>query len=86
MDTQDTVMIFTDGLYHGLTLNNGYTFDKTAGMISVRDGSIISALRKDDIESYLSENDITECAYNKELAIYRTKQKEKLHYITLEWR
>lgn len=86
LDTQDTVMIFTDGLYHGLTLNNGYTFDKTAGMISVRDGSIISTLRKDDIESYLSENDITECAYNKELAIYRTKQKEKLHYITLEWR
>ena len=86
LDTQDTVMIFVNGLYYGLTLNNGYTFDKTAGLISVKDGSIISTLRKDDINDYLAKYPAMEYYYAKELAVYRARQAEKLHQITLEWR
>ena len=86
LDTQDTVMIFIDGLYYGLTLNNGYFIDKTAGVISIKDSSVISAMRKDDVETYLLENPVLKFSYDKELEAYRKRQINKLHQITLEWR
>lgn len=86
LDTQDTLMIFIDGLYYGLTQNDGYILDKTANMISIKDGSVISALRKDDIEAYLAMNSSLQISNTKELAAYRVRQTKKLHQITLEWR
>ena len=86
LDTQDTLMIFIDGLYYGLTQNDGYVLDKTANMISVRDGSVISALRRDDIEAYLAMKPSLAIYYTKELAAYRARQARKSHQITIEWR
>lgn len=86
LDTQDTIMIFIDGLYHGLTLNNGYTLDKTANTLSIKDGSVVGALRKDDIEAYLAMKPTLGYVYSKELAAYRARQTKKLHQVTVEWR
>lgn len=86
LDTQDTIMIFIDGLYHGLTLNDGYLLNKIASTISLRDSTVVNALRRDNIEDYLAMNpEIAELRSN-EINAYRLRKANKLHQITLEWR
>lgn len=87
LDTQDTIMIFVDGLYYGSTPNDGYVIDKTKSIISVRDGSIINALIADDVISYMdSISDISDIRLS-EYEVYTRRQNSKVkHQITFEWR
>lgn len=90
VSTQDTILIFIDGLYHGLSLNNGYVLNRSSGVISVRDSSVIEAMRKDGLETYLDSiklsNPSLESKFTEELAAYRARRDKKKHQITLEWR
>lgn len=85
LDTQDTILMFVDGLYHGLTQNDGYVIDKTLGAISIRDATVLNAMLKDDIETYLSLHPEYIGMLPKEIAAYRTRKK-KGHNLTIEWR
>lgn len=86
LDTQDTILMFIDGLYHGLTLNNGYTINKTLSLITIRDSTVLEALRKNDIETYLRIRPELEAVYAKEIAAYRLREAKKSNRIILEWR
>ena len=90
VSTQDTILIFIDGLYYGLTLNDGYELNRSTGLISIRDSSVIEAMRKDDLETYLesikSSNPSLESKFTTELNAYRARRDKKKHQITLEWR
>ena len=86
LDTQDTILMFVDGLYHGLTLNNGYTINKTLSLITIRDSTVLEALRKNDVETYLRMKPELEVVYAKEVAAYRLREAKKNHRIILEWR
>ena len=85
LDTQDTIMMFVDGLYHGLTLNDGYVIDKTLGAISIRDATVINALVKNDIETHLSEHLELIGMLPDEIAAYRARRQTG-HELTIEWR
>lgn len=86
LDTQDTIMIFVDGLYPGLTLNDGYIIDKTKSLISVRDGSVINSLLADDLVSYMDSTEISDIR-KKEYEAYVKRQAVKTkHQVTFTWR
>lgn len=86
LDTQDTIMIFINGLYHGLTANDGYVIDKTAGILSIRDNSVLSAIKKDDLENFIGTNPTVGTLHEEEIKIYREQQEQKLCQVILEWR
>lgn len=85
LDTQDTIMMFIDGIYYGLTQNDGYVIDKTLSMISIRDATVLNAMRKNDIEIWLAQHPELESVYGNELVAYRARHKNG-HELTIEWR
>ena len=86
LSTQDTILIFIDGLYHGLSVNDGYIINRAAGTISIIDSTVIEALRKDDLETYLTTHTKYNTLFATEIAAYRARKANKVHEITLEWR
>ena len=86
LDTQDTIMLFVDGLYHGLTQNDGYVIDKTLGVISIRDATVLNAVRKNDIETWLVQHPELDSVHKEELIAYRARHKNNSHELTIEWR
>lgn len=85
LDTQDTILMFVDGLYHGLTLNDGYVIDKTLGAISIRDATVLNALMRNEIETYLYKHPEFADMLPDEIAAYRARKKTN-HQLTIEWR
>lgn len=85
LDTQDTVMIFVDGMFYGLSQNDGYTISKASNTISVNDNSVISAIREDNLEQYSAIVNISDIR-KEELDAYKLRRANKKHQITLEWR
>ena len=86
LSTQDTILIFIDGLYHGLSLNDGYVMDTSMGTISIRDRTVLEAIQKDELETYLAKNPGKDESFTDELAAYRARRNKKKHQVTLEWR
>jgi hypothetical protein len=85
LDTQDTILMFVDGLYHGLTQNDGYVIDKTLGTISIRDATVLNAMKKNDIETWIARHPELVSVYSNELAAYRARRNNG-HKLTIEWR
>ena len=86
LDTQDTILIFVDGLYHGLTQNDGYVIDKTLGAIVLKDSSVYNVLKTNELETYLAQQEDISDYYKRELAAYRQRSDKRTHIITFEWR
>ena len=86
LSTQDTILIFIDGLYHGLSLNDGYVMDTSMGTISIRDRTVLEAIQMDELETYLAKNPGMDKSFTDELAAYRARRNKKKHQVTLEWR
>lgn len=86
LNTQDTILIFIDGLYHGLSINNGYTVNKQKGLISITDYTVLNAIKRDDLETYVKQHpEILTYQYS-EMEAYRLRKKRKDRYLTIEWR
>jgi len=85
LDTQDTIMIFVDGMFYGLSQNDGYVISKTSSTISLNDNSVISAIREDNLEQYSAIVDIRDIR-KEELNAYKLRRSNKQHQITMEWR
>lgn len=85
LDTQDTIMIFVDGMFYGLSQNDGYVISKTSSTISLNDNSVISAIREDNLEQYSAIVDIKDIR-KEELNAYKLRRSNKQHQITMEWR
>ena len=86
MNTTDTILIFVDGLYHGLTMNDGYVINKQKGLISIRDYTVLNAIRRDDLETYVKIHPEILEVQNEEVEAYRLRKKDKNHYLIIEWR
>ena len=86
LSTQDTILIFIDGLYHGLAVNDGYIINKQKGLISIRDHTVLNAIKRDDLETYVRQHPEVLNKQNAEMEAYRLRKKEKKHYLTIEWR
>lgn len=86
MNTTDTILIFVDGLYHGLTMNDGYVINKEKGLISIRDYTVLDAIHRDDLETYVKTHPEVLNYQNNEMNAYRLRKKDKNHYLIIEWR
>lgn len=86
LNTVDTIMIFIDGLYHGLAMNDGYILNKQKGLISIRDHTVLNGLKRDDLETYIKQHPEVLNLQNREVEAYRARKDKKKHYLTIEWR
>lgn len=86
LDTQDEILIFVDGLYPGLTMNDGYYIDYRTGSIVMRDSTVIESVKYNPLEKYIKENPSETSWSTGIMGYYRNKSKYWDHKVIFEWR
>ena len=86
LDTQDEILIFVDGLYPGLTMNDGYYIDYRTGSIVMRDSTVIESVKYNPLEKYIKENPSETSWSTGIMEYYRNKSKYWDHKVIFEWR
>ena len=67
-------------------MNDGYIINKQKGLISIRDYTVVNAIKRDDLETYVKIHPEILGIQNEEMEAYRLRKKNKNHYLIVEWR
>ena len=67
-------------------MNDGYIINKQKGLISIRDHTVLNAIKRDDLETYVKQHPEVLNVHNNEMEAYRLRKKDKNHYLIIEWR
>lgn len=86
LDSSDEVVIFLNGMFYGLSMNNGYTLDRDRLEIRIHNNEFIDAVLKDPVYDIMYDkngNKTTQCQNFKEKNGYEYERKNE---IILNWR
>jgi hypothetical protein len=84
LEAEDEIMIFVDGLFHGLMNLEGYVKDRHRGVITLLNSDVVDSIVSDPLHTFLASNCAANLAYKNTHggAEYIPKTKQ----LILEWR
>lgn len=83
LEPSDEIVMFTNGLFFGASMLNGYKVNKSKGVITLTDSSTIHAITSNPLADFLMSNEENKKKYEE---LYNKEYEPKKSVVTLEWR
>lgn len=86
LDTNDEVLIFLNGLFYGMAMNNGYTLDKNRLEIRVHNNEFINAVIRDPVYDIMYDKNGNKTNYALDFEKEHGYEYKRKNEIILNWR
>ena len=86
LDSSDEVLIFLNGMFYGMAMNNGYTLDKNRLEIRVHNGEFINTVLKDPVYDIMYDKKGRKTIYGLDFKKEHGYDYKRKNEIILNWR
>ena len=86
LDTSDEILIFLNGMFFGMAMNNGYSLDKNRLEIRIHNNEFINTVLKDPVYDIMYDRDGRKTVYAFDFEKEHGYEYERKNEIILNWR